>query len=77
MRKRIAKRVRKNLLRTGAQIKSVEYVSEPEWSRKQCGYCVKTVYNGKECWCLGRDLLAAYRSAAETVKEIKDGILKF
>lgn len=77
MRKRFAKQVRKNLLRAGAQIKSVEYVSEPGWPRKQCGYCVKAVYDGKECWCLGRDLLAAYRLAAETVKEIKDGILKF
>lgn len=77
MRKRIARRVRKNLLRDGAQIKSIEYVSEPGWKRKQCGYCVIVVYDSKECWCLGWDLLAAYRLAAGTVQEIKDGILTF
>lgn len=77
MRKRFAKQLRKTLLNSGATIKSVEYVSEPEWRRKQCGYCVIAVYDGKECWCLGRDLLAAYRLAVNTVQEIKDGILKF
>lgn len=71
MRKRFAKRLRKTLLNSGATIKSVEYVSGPEWRRKQCGYCVIVVYGNKECWCLGRDLLVAYRMAAETVKEIK------
>lgn len=77
MRKRIAKRVRKDILRMGGQIVSVNYVSESGWLRKQCGYQVIASYNNKECWCLGYDLLEAYKLAVETIREIQNGDLDF
>lgn len=77
MRGKIARKVRKNLLRTGAIILKEGKIAEKGWRRKDCGYKCDFKLNGKECWCVDRDPLRTYRMALEVAEEIMNGELEF
>ena len=77
MRQKIARKVRKGILRIGAKIIYEGTIAEGDWPKKHLGYECDIEINGKECWCAGRDPLSAYRLALETAEEIKNGELIF
>lgn len=63
---RIAKRRRKDILRSGAKIISEGYIRERGWKRKDCGFGVKIEHpSGMIVSCAGRNPLAAYQIALE------------
>ena len=64
MRKKIAKRLRRQLLRAGCTIKREEFISEPGWRRKDCGVSIEfSTPDGWTVTSLGFDSLEAYRLA--------------
>lgn len=64
MRRKIAKRLRRELLRKGCEIESEHFVKETGWFRKDCGYSLRYKdQNGYSCLTLGFDMLDAYRLA--------------
>ena len=65
MRKKIAMRLRREALRRGARIESVEFIREPGWRRKDCGFAVHAVHAGWYIDATGYDLLDAYRGLLE------------
>jgi len=68
MRAKIAKRLRKECLRRGVEIKK-EYASKgPAWERKECGVSVEAKYGETEIKCVARDYLQAYRWLLEDIK---------
>ena len=68
MRKKIAMRLRREALRRGARIESVEFIREPGWRRKDCGFAVHAVHAGWNIDATGDDLLDAYRSLLECME---------
>lgn len=65
MRKKIAMRLRREAMRRGARIESVEFIREPGWRRKDCGFAVHAVHAGWNIDATGDDLLDAYRGLLE------------
>lgn len=65
MRRKIAKRKRRELLRRGAKISRECWIKEPWWKRKDIGYNVEFVYNGWKVMSCGDDELMAYRLALD------------
>ena len=61
MRRKIARRVRKQIIRAGAKIKKEHWVKEPGWKRKDCGYSVDIEYCGWKIFACGFDKLETYR----------------
>lgn len=68
MRKKIAMRLRREALRRGARIESVEFIREPGWRRKYCGFAVHAVHAGWYIDATGDDLLDAYRGLLECME---------
>ncbi len=61
MRKKIAKRKRRALLRAGCKITKEKMVKEPGWPRKQCGYWLNFEdKDGMKCSCGGFDMLETF-----------------
>lgn len=70
MREKIAKRLRRELLRKGCVIESEHFVKEAGCFRKDCGYCLRyRDLNGYRCLTLGFDMLDAYRLALWGLKQ--------
>lgn len=67
MRKKIAKRRRKELLRRGVTILAERYVAEPGWKKYECGYGLEFEYAGHRCVASGRDRLEAYHDARDLI----------
>lgn len=65
MRKKIAMRLRREALRRGAKIERVEYIREPGWRRRDCGFAVHAVHAGWNIDAIGHDLLEVYRGLLE------------
>ena len=65
MRRKIARRKRKEILKKGAEIVSEYWVTEPDWKRKDRGFVVVVNYCGWNIHAPGYDELAAYKSALE------------
>lgn len=68
MRKKIAMRLRREAMRRGARIESVEFIREPGWRRKDCGFAVHAVHAGWYIDATGHDLLDAYRGLLECME---------
>lgn len=68
MRKKIAMRLRREALRRGARVESVEFIREPGWRRKDCGFAVHAVHAGWNIDATGHDLLDAYRGLLECME---------
>ena len=68
MRRKIAKRKRRELLRYGATILEEGWIREPGWSRKDIGYGINFQYREWNCSCAGRDELEAYQDALWIIK---------
>lgn len=67
MRRKIAKRKRREALRRGASISYEQFRRETGWRRKDCGYVVEFLYNGHRCLCLDDDILGAYQGVLEAI----------
>lgn len=67
MRRKIAKRKRREALRRGASIVYERFNQEPGWRRKDCGYAVEFLYNGYRCLSLDDDILSAYQGVLEAI----------
>ena len=67
MRRKIAKRLRRECLRNGIQITKEAFIREPGWKRKDCGYEINFIYRGWKVWCIGFDSLVAWRDAKRTI----------
>lgn len=67
MRRKIAKRLRRECMRNGIQITKEAFICEPGWKRKDCGYEINFVYRGWKVWCCGHDILQAWRDAKWTI----------
>lgn len=67
MRRKIAKRLRRECMRDGIQITKEAFIREPGWKRKDCGYEINFVYRGWKVWCCGHDILQAWRDAKWTI----------
>lgn len=77
MRKKIARRKRRELLKLGCTIGKIEYEREPGWKRSDCGYSITVYYKGWKICCIGFDELVCYKMALETVYEdMKDPFLE-
>lgn len=76
MRRKIAKRYKKKLRALGCEIRDPQFVSEPGWKRKDCGYSAKIMFRGWKIMSCGFDELECYKIAYECVmEEIKDPYL--
>ena len=73
MRKKIAKRLRREAMRKGAVIIYEHYVREPGWKKKDCGYSVTAKYKGWEVLVPERDMLEAYRTLLWAVNDDEFG----
>lgn len=69
MRKKIAKRLRRQCLRGGMEIIKEEFSREPGWKRKDCGVCVKAKYHGWTIMAIGFDWLEAYRMLVDELDD--------
>lgn len=69
MRKKIAKRLRRQCLRGGMEIIKEEFIREPGWKRKDCGVCVEVKYHGWTIAALGFDWLEAYRMLVDEIDD--------
>ena len=72
MRRKITKRKKKELVSLGAFNIREEYISEPDWRKKDRGWSIKYDYcqPGGDIWhytVLGKDLLECYRLALEDI----------
>lgn len=67
MRRKIAKRLKKKLEGLGCKIEKVEFVKEPGWKRKDCGYSISIKYKGWTVVCIGHDELICYRIMLDDV----------
>lgn len=69
MRRKIAKRLRRECLRNGIRITKEVVIREPDWKKKDWGYEINFVYRGWKMWCCGHDILQAWRDAKWTISE--------
>ena len=69
MRKKIAKRIRRQCIKGGMKIIREEFISEPGWKRKDCGMEVVAEFHGWKIVACGKDLLESYRMLAEEIKD--------
>lgn len=76
MRAKIAKRLRRECLRRGVEIKREEFTKEPGWRRKDCGVCVNAEYKGGKIASIADDYLEAYRMLLECIDWIDEGGLE-
>ena len=60
MRRKIAKRKRRECIRMGASIQHEGWVKEHGWKRKNIGYSVRATYDGWTYISAGDDELEAY-----------------
>ena len=67
MSRKIAKRLKKQLIKLGCTIEKVEFCKEPGWKRKDCGYCITINYKGWHNACIGYDELVCYRMMLDNV----------
>lgn len=72
MRRKIAKRKKKELIALGAFNICENYISEPGWQKKDCGWAIEYEYcqPGDNVWkytVLGKDLLECYKLALEDI----------
>lgn len=76
---KIAKRKRKEILKTGAIIKEEGYIRERGWKRKECGFGVTIKhYSGIEIVCVGRNPLRAYKYALKwALLDMGDEVVKY
>lgn len=63
MRRKYARKKRRELLSLGAEILENGWIKEPDWERKQIGYGVRFRYNDHIYHCSGDDELEAYNIA--------------
>lgn len=68
MRRKIAKKRRKILLRCGAKITNEHWI-KCSWIRKQCGYSVDFNYKGYNFMCAGFDELDTYKMALDCLTD--------
>ena len=74
MRRKIAKRKKKELVTLGGFNIREKYISEPGWRKKDCGWKIKYDYcepdgNVWKYTVLGKDLLECYKLALEDIYE--------
>ena len=72
MRRKIAKRKKKELVALGGFNIREKHISEPGWRKKDCGWSIKYKYcepdgNVWEYTVLGKDLLECYKLALEEI----------
>lgn len=72
MRRRIAKRRRKNLIRAGKEIIEEGWITEPGWNRKSIGYGIRFMHNGWIYNCSSDDELDAYQIALKCIQKDMD-----
>ena len=68
MRRKIAKRKRKELRKLGCTFSKEEFIREPGWRRKDCGYSVTVHYKDLVLVTVGDDELECYSIALDEVK---------
>lgn len=68
MRRKIAKRCRREILRAGGVITEEKWIREPGWQRKDCGFGTKVICNGWNICSIGKDELESYKMALDCVK---------
>lgn len=72
MRRKIAKRRRKELLAKGVFIVSEYWIREPGWKRKDIGYGIRFKYKEHEVSLCEFDELEAYHALAECLEMLDD-----
>ena len=75
MRRKIAKRKRKDIYSMKGAILEECWIRKKDWKRKDCGYSVTVHYKGRTVDCGGHDELDAYKLALESMFEIDNGKL--
>ena len=73
MRRKIAKRLRRQCLREGLEILEEGFVKEPGWKRKDCGYAAVFKYRGWEIHSCAFDMLEVYRWMLDDMRNWIDG----
>ena len=69
MRRKIAKRLRRQCLKEGVEIIKEEFDREPGWKRKDCGYVAKVKYRGWTITSCGEDMLSAWKFIMDDIRE--------
>lgn len=76
MRRKIAKRIKKQLKKLGCTIHNEHPIKEPGWKRKQCGFFAEIKFKNIRVCSIGDDELDCYRMALEDIlEEIRDPFL--
>ena len=68
MRRKIAKRLRREVLRMGAVIKEERWAEPKNVPRKENGYALRVVYRGWKIFSAGDDELESYRMVLDVMK---------
>lgn len=76
MRRKIAKRIKKQLRDLGCDIRDPHFIREPGWKRKDCGFAAEIIFKNCRICSVGFDELDCYKMALEDVlEEIRDPFL--
>ena len=73
MRRKIAKRLRRQCLREGLEILKEGFCKEPGWRRKDCGYAAVFKYRGWEIRACAFDMLEVYRWMLDDILHWSEG----
>ena len=76
MRKKIAKRKRREILKRGAVISNAHFVKEPGWRRKDCGYTADISYLGWNIGSNGFDMLECWQAGLECMDFVEEEVIK-
>ena len=76
MRKKIAKRKRKEILKRGATISNAYFIKDPGWRRKDCGYTADIAYLGWKIGSCGFDMLECYQAGLECMDWTEEEVIK-
>lgn len=76
MRRKIARRIKKQLRGLGCEIRDPHFIKESGLERKQCGFAAEIIFKNICICSIGHDELVCYRMALEDVlEEIREPFL--
>lgn len=76
MRRKIAKRLKRDILRRGAVISNAHFIKDPGWRRKDCGYAADISYLGWKIGSNGFDMLECWQAGLECMDWTEEEVIK-
>lgn len=69
MRRKIAKRIKKQLRGLGCDIRDPHFIRESGWKRKDCGFAAEIIFKNCRICSVGFDELDCYKMVLEEIRD--------